>query len=178
MNRLQELLQDLRTMPGVTGAFLCSRDGVIATTMADHSRQNKMGRVYLNILSGAFSLGHFIQEIYCGFDNAVLLTRPVSRGCVLVAVCKPGVTVRLVDISLTMTVKSVEEELNGLDVLPRPLPGLAPEDRAEGHDEGRPPDNAEGRLESHLAEESTPTATAPEDEPETSRLEEVVENKT
>jgi len=122
-HRLQEFLQDLRTMPGVTGAFLCCRDGVIASTVADYERQKRLGRVYLNVVSGAYSLGHFIREIYGSFNNAVLMVRPVSRGCALVAMCKPGITTRLVDISLTMTVKSIEEELNGLEELPPPIDG-------------------------------------------------------
>lgn len=131
MSRLQVLLQDLHTMPGVKGAFLHSLEGVIASTFSDHMRSQKVGRVFLNIMSGFFSLGHFIQEIYCNFDNSVLMVRPVSRGCILAAVCQPGATSRLVDISLAMTVKSIEEELNGLDHLPPPLDEQQAMDQAE-----------------------------------------------
>ena len=114
-------------MPGVTGAFLCSGDGIIATSLSEVAPQKRAGRTFLNILSGAFSLGHFIQEIYCSFNNSTLMIRPASRGCILAAICKPGVATRLVDISLTMTVKSIEEELNDLDELPRPLKGMEAE---------------------------------------------------
>ena len=131
MSRLQVLLQDLHAMPGVNGAFLHSLEGVIATTYSDHLRSQKVGRVFLNVMSGFFSLGHFIQEIYCNFDNSVLMIRPVSRGCILAAVCQPDATSRLVDISLAMTVKSIEEELNGLERLPPPLEPQTAEDEAD-----------------------------------------------
>ncbi|MBN2491555.1 MAG: hypothetical protein JXQ29_11965 [Planctomycetes bacterium] len=132
MSRLQDLLQDLRIMPGVESAFLCCREGIIAATHHDHERQKRMGRVFLNILSGAFSLGHFVREIYSSYDTTVLMIRPVSRGCILVARCKPDVTMRLVDISLTMTVKSIEEELNGMDELPPPIERRGAADREAG----------------------------------------------
>lgn len=121
MSRLMDLLDDLRNMPGVAGAFLYCREGVLATTLDDPRQQDKIGRVYLNIMSGAFTLGHFVHEIYCDFNNAVVMVRPVGRGCILAAVCNAGVSTRLVDISLTMTAKSIEDEINSLDELPSPI---------------------------------------------------------
>lgn len=118
MNRLRELLQDLRTMPGITGTFLVGPEGILATTMTDPDKQRAVGRVYLSVINGALSLGHFVQEIHCSFNNALLVLRPVSRDCLLGAVCRPGVAHRLVDLSLTMTAKSIEEELNAMEELP------------------------------------------------------------
>lgn len=108
-------------MPGITGTFLYGPEGILATTMTDPDKQRAVGRVYLNVVNGAFSLGHFVQEIHCSFNNALLVLRPVSRDCLLGAVCRPGVAHRLVDLSLTMTAKSIEEALNAMEDLPPPI---------------------------------------------------------
>ena len=112
-------------MPGITGTFLHRPEGILATTMTEPDKQRDVGRVYLNVVNGAFALGHFVQEIHCSFDNALLVLRPVSRGCLLGAVCRPGVAHRLIDLSLTMTAKSIEETLNGMEELPPPVDGAA-----------------------------------------------------
>lgn len=110
-------------MPGITGTFLYGPEGILATTMTDPDKQREVGRVHLGVINGAFSLGHFVQEIHCSFNNALLVLRPVSRGCLLGAVCRPGVAHRLVDLSLTMTAKSIEDALNGMEQLPPPVDG-------------------------------------------------------
>ncbi len=122
MSRLPELLEDLGSMPGVVSACLFAPEGLLATTSTgDAIDDDRVGHLYANLVHGAFTLGQYVQDLYCDFDNAVVMARPVGRGCILIARCQPGVSIRLVEISLTMTAKSVESEIASLHRLPTPI---------------------------------------------------------
>lgn len=122
MSRLVELLEDLGTMPGVVSACLFAPEGLLATTSeGDAIDDDRIGHLYANLVHGAFTLGQYVQDLYCDFDNAVIMARPVGRGCILIARCQPGVSIRLVEISLTMTAKSIEAEIASLHRLPAPI---------------------------------------------------------
>jgi predicted regulator of Ras-like GTPase activity (Roadblock/LC7/MglB family) len=126
---MKAILDDLRDVPGVTGAFVCADDGrVLASSLQAPIEPALLDSITKTIIRTADGI-HTVKakgslDIEMVFESGVLILKPLDPGCLCI-VCVPKVNVPMLNLTANMAVRQLKKALAGgaATGLAAPAPG-------------------------------------------------------
>jgi len=114
---MEALLKDIYAVVGVTGAFVCGRDGrVLAKLMPENSDAAQVelaARVVGQTFQALDTTGHSVEDVDLAYDKGRLLLKNLQGG-VLAIVCRRNVNVPLLNLTASATVLKLAAELQSV----------------------------------------------------------------
>lgn len=111
---MESLLKDIYSVVGVTGTFVCGKDGnVLAQIMPENFEATRLAvsaRVVGQTFQALETTGHPIEDVDLAYDKGRLLLKNLQGG-VLAIVCARNVNVPLLNLTASVTVQKLAEQL-------------------------------------------------------------------
>ena len=114
---MKAILDDLRDVPGVTGAFVCADDGsVLASSLQtpiEPALLKTISRTIVRTAEGIHSMkAKGSLDIEMVFESGVLILKPLDPGCLCI-LCVPKVNVPMLNLTANMAVRQLKKSLAG-----------------------------------------------------------------
>ncbi len=108
-------LQEITALPKVLGCFVYSMSkGVIGSKMPPIFTQNSIN-VIGSLLAKPKQMGEAarlnIEAIDIRYNETVIVAKPINKSSVLITICEPGTNRPLLDMSIKMVMKELQEQL-------------------------------------------------------------------
>jgi len=158
---VQAILGDIGALMGVTGSFVCGRDGALVgkamPAETEDSGLATIGRSLMQTFAGLEADRHKRPtELDLVFKGGLLLVRNLGSGCLCV-LCGRHVNVAMVNMTVNMAARKVKEALAATAAGPGPAPVAAPQPATAGGGPTVEPDVVR-RIEHELARIVGPVA--------------------
>lgn len=109
---MQQMLDDLKSIPGVLGAFgYRAREGILCNNLPRLFKAERLAEAArsLSRITAAGRRGlPELSEVLIRFDESLLLCRPLEAGLYLIVVCDPGVNQNLLALSLNLALEDFQ----------------------------------------------------------------------
>ena len=110
---MQGILEDLNTVPGVNGSFVCDDDGRLVERnlpgLFDDDMLNRVGGITMKVLTGLETAGE-VGDLDFTFNDGRLIVKSFGTGslCIL---CEPGISASFLTLSAGVAVKKLKQEI-------------------------------------------------------------------
>lgn len=122
---MRAILEDLKTVPGVNGSFVCNDDGKVVERdlpgLFDDDLLDRVGGITTRVLTGLETAGE-VGDLDFTFEDGRLIVKSFATGslCIL---CEPSISASFLTLSAGVAVKKLSKELAGGGETARPSAG-------------------------------------------------------
>lgn len=125
---VEQILQELRSIPGVVGALVCGRDGeVVGRAFASLFDEEMLAEAGRAVAQGCAELGAgagALSNVEFRYGDARLVVRPLG-GAALLVLCTRAVDAHLLTLSLSVAAAKLAAELPARPASPQAAAPLA-----------------------------------------------------
>lgn len=115
---MEQILHDLKSVQGVTGAYVLNSKGqILVNTLPPIFKPPKllnMGKSLIKIYAAGKLNFPDISEIFVTFEESILILRVVVEKTFIIVVCEPSLNVNLVTLSLNMIMEDLKQSIDSL----------------------------------------------------------------
>lgn len=124
---MQQIINDLKSIPGVIGAFgYRAKQGILCNNLPSLFKPERLTEIAKNLtkITTAGRLGFpDLAEVLISFEESVLLCRPLGVSDFLITLCDPSINMNLLGLSLNLALEDFDPDAGGASP---PAAGAAP----------------------------------------------------
>jgi chorismate mutase len=121
---MQQLIDDLKTIPGVMGACVFNAgDGIRANNLPPLFKPERITEIAKNLIKISSAGQHALADvamIFVSYEESSFLCRPISDSNYVIALCDPQINFNVLDMSLSLALEEMKSR--GLVVPASPAP--------------------------------------------------------
>ena len=127
---MQQLIDDLKSIPGVIGAFVYHpSEGVRSNNLPPlfkNERISEMAKGLMKITAAGRHNFHDLSEIFLCYEESSILCRQLTGSNFLVVVCDPEINFNVVNMSLNLAMEEVNSRIAAQELKSTPIAKTAP----------------------------------------------------
>jgi predicted regulator of Ras-like GTPase activity (Roadblock/LC7/MglB family) len=153
-SEMEEILEDINAVVGVTGSFVCNEEGrIVAKRMPnvfDNNTLSPVGRTMAQTIAGLkIARECTIGDLDLLYNQGRLIVKNVGEGCLCI-LCVQRINIPLLNLTANVAVKKLHEKL--AEASTPPPPPVEAEAKAEAEPEPKPEGEGQPEKKMSLAE--------------------------
>lgn len=113
---MDSLIEEINMLPGIFGCFVYTGNHELMAAKLPPSFKTDTIKTMGNLLTRTIKMGAMTNldptSIEFKFDGSLLIVKPLAKGAVLVMACEPDVNKSLINMTTSMLINDIQNEVN------------------------------------------------------------------